>query len=910
VFDRNRSWNRSYSATSESFSRRVRRVISHVAEPSAARSIRVIVLSGAGWSFAAVADKVGNLHDDTARWRALAALAVRYEARLAEAGLRDPDAARQRAVAEDAWTEPTDLYLVSILDLPGLARRMIERLARAGWPITAMIAAEPDQADRFDALGTVVPEQWSAAKIAIDAADLSVVARPIDQATRTLAELERHNERFTADAITIGVCDPEVVSSLQQQANACDITTHDAAGRPLERTGPYRLLEAVAAYLPEQRFSDFAALVRHPDFAEAIHEALARQDRPHAAEAPDTKTGADRASEPDPARDDPRNADADPARDETAEPDERSEVARGIDHWLTWVDRFYTDHLQGRLTREWLGEGETPRRMKRVLDAAHRDDLLGGLHGERSANQWAEPILQFLSRVYGGRMVDTRRAEDRLFADVCERTVNAAHALSRLPEPLSRRISAAEAIRRLLEVLRGQAVPPEPQRPAVEMLGWLELQLDDAPLMIVTGLNEGFVPGSVTAHPFLPNQLREHLGLLDNARRYARDAAALQQIIRTPRDLHLIAGRTSAAGDPLKPSRLLLADDAEQVAGRLVRFYGDEAQPLLQSATGLRPGGRSDFHLPVEPIITASEPITSLSVTDFRTLLTDPYRFALERIHRLKAVDDAATEMEPMQFGNLLHEVLNGFAGTPLVGSSDADEVANALIELLHERAGARFGRNPLPAVRVQLLQAEHRLRALAGWHAKRMADGWQVRGHEAKVERPDGAALEVDGEPMILTGRIDRIEYHPEQDRWAVLDYKTSEKAEGPEQTHQRGREKRWVDLQLPLYRHLLPAARDADGQAVVTGALDDARIDVGYILLPGDVQQIGLAAAAWSPDDLAEADEAARQVVRLVRANRFEFDPSVGLRNEDPLRFLYGKGALTGAFDDDDTNREEGER
>ena len=56
-------------------------------------------------------------------------------------------------------------------------------------------------------------------------------------------------------------------------------------------------------------------------------------------------------------------------------------------------------------------------------------------------------------------------------------------------------------------------VPPDVADDAVELLGWLELPLDDTPAAIITSFNEGFVPTSLNSDLFLPNELRRRLGL-------------------------------------------------------------------------------------------------------------------------------------------------------------------------------------------------------------------------------------------------------------------------------------------------------------------------------------------------------------------------------------------------------------
>ena len=75
------------------------------------------------------------------------------------------------------------------------------------------------------------------------------------------------------------------------------------------------------------------------------------------------------------------------------------------------------------------------------------------------------------------------------------------------------------------------------------------------------------MPEAVVGDAFLPESLREQLGLKTNPARLARDAYLLHTLAaarsRNGR-LELLLAKTSAAGDPLRPSRLLLrCHDAE-----------------------------------------------------------------------------------------------------------------------------------------------------------------------------------------------------------------------------------------------------------------------------------------------------------------------------------------------------------
>jgi hypothetical protein len=266
---------------------------------------------------------------------------------------------------------------------------------------------------------------------------------------------------------------------------------------------------------------------------------------------------------------------------------------------------------------------------------------------------------------------------------------------------------------------------------------------------------------------------------------------------------------------------------------------------------------------------------------------------------RLGTLDDTAEELDAPSFGNLAHEVLRRFGSNDIRHSTNADEIRRILNDTLNHCIQDLYGDEHLAAVNVQILQLRTRLEAFAAWQADWARQGWRIvhtesavgqasclpapgAGHEGRVGRPApnerglGAGLEaplgaglptrpaqrpvilrVDNRSIILTGRIDRIDIHEESGSWAIFDYKTSDTAKTPNQVHKQG--DTWIDLQLPLYRHL----------ARPLGI--DGPVKLGYIVLPKDTTKVGAVFAEWTDDDLAAADEVAVDVARRVLDQQF---------------------------------------
>ncbi|MFP6751496.1 MAG: PD-(D/E)XK nuclease family protein, partial [Pirellulaceae bacterium] len=202
------------------------------------------------------------------------------------------------------------------------------------------------------------------------------------------------------------------------------------------------------------------------------------------------------------------------------------------------------------------------------------------------------------------------------------------------------------------------------------------------------------------------------------------------------------------------------------------------------------------------------------------------------------------------------------FGDDPLKESCDITEVRRFLTGRLSERAENLFGPRPLATTQVQLRQAEARLDAFAAWQVVRTNSGWQIHSVEVPRRSADGRSpppVEFlhKGVKLLLGGRIDRIDYHPDQQRWALFDYKTGDSDRTPAKVHlSHGN---WVDLQLPLYRHI---AR----QMGLVGP-----IDLGYILLPKDTGKTGDSMANWNDQQLGEADDLAASIWQAVQEGQF---------------------------------------
>jgi ATP-dependent helicase/nuclease subunit B len=799
----------------------------------------------------------GLLYDDAARWLVLASLQERYEVLLSSLKRCDADLARINALRSGAVAAPGDVWLVGVAEMPAIVAALLRAAAAgsgaAGSPmVRALIHAPADQASGFDDLGCVLAGTWKSAAVPVGEEQLAVVGHPSQQAEEVERAIRGLAGRYAVDDIVIGVPDVEVTPYIDQRLAGAGVHTRAAGGSAMERSRPYMLLKATAALLSSGSAEDLAALARHPDIAPLLERVRWQVDHPAAA------------------------------------------ALREADGWLADLDSFITERLPARVLEGLPGTGGLGRPVSSaLLHALFRPELLGALRGRRPLAEWMPTLLELLLHVYGADPLRRDVPEERRLFEACRKLRDAAAALHRMPAELDHECDAASAIRILLDDVAGQSIPPEADAAAIELLGWLELHLDDAPVALVTGMNEPFVPEAVNADVFLPDTLRTHLGLLDNDRRTARDAYQLTAMLHSRVDIRLVAGRRTAQGDPLRPSRLLLATAGPALAARISRFF-DTAPAGTPQVTGTTEGRQqSGFHTPPQPVIVLPEVPDALNVTDFAALLCDPWGFALGRVMGGNGHDDSARELDPRNFGRVAHAVVQMFGGSQLAASSDSDAVADGLSRTLDDYIASNFGRALLPAVRLQVEQLRLRLRAFARWQAGWAADGWRIVAMECAVD--EGVPLDVDGRTIRIRGRIDRVDYNAVRDEWAVFDYKTGDVGARPTETHLA--KDGWQDLQLPLYRFILPHVQ-RDGVRVFTGQ-PAAVVHLGYILLCGDPEAVGGVTVQWDAAIMESALEAAEQAVRTLRANHFVYD-GPPRRNDDDSAALLGVGRLTAADDD----------
>jgi len=805
-----------------------------------------------GLSLGDAARMLENSEMEPERWRDLAKL-ERECLRATEAnGFIDWQVARRRAAGTGTLPDSVKrIVIAGVLDPSVLAIQALERHSRR-IPVEVLIfAPHVTHSGFFDLWGRPVADAWLTQPIHIPTPENTIHqgSSPAEQAAAAMEILATYPNPGAVAAI--GVADAEVSAPLEKTLAEHDIGAYDPAGKRMGTHGVFHLLRLLSQLSASRSFGTAAELMRCPDVVETVRRKAEEQ------------TGT-RPSLP--------------------------QLLKDLDDLAV---KALPDTLDDAIELAPRVSEESPI----IVGLTWMDAVLKSLAG---AN-FGTALTDFLADVFAARRFRSDRPQDAVFAAIADQIAQVLDALegpaaSLFPSALS----SGSRLELLLRVLEEQVFYPERAARDIDLQGWLELLWEDAPHLIVTGMNDGKVPESIMAHQFLPDSARRALGLRNNDTRFARDACLMTIIIenrqRTGGRVDFIFGRTGAADEPLRPSRLLFQCPDADLPERTLHFF---KKPKLRSDPM---AWQLAWQLKPQPLPDDAAIFRKLSVTQFRDYLVCPFRFYLKHGLRMKEVDASRTEMDAMEFGSLLHAVLEKFGQEgEAATSTDANVIRAELHRLLESHLHGTFGARLTVPVMIQSESAKQRLSWWAEREAEERAKGWCIVAAETRIS-PEGNPWTL--ADMIVSGVVDRVEMHP-QLGVRLIDFKTYSptvagkgESKSVEDYHltklkrteveaafqpwmltenSRGELCRWADLQLPLYR--LAMERHHPG----------AEIHTAYATLGKTKADIAL--DAWPDLEgslLLSARACAEGIIAAIRDRKF-WPPTEKLTYSDDFGHLF---------------------
>lgn len=767
-------------------------------------------LADGGYRIADVYRDMSSVLEEVDRWRDLSKLEEAYLKRLEAQGKQDPvDFMIRRAENPPVPEEVERIVVAAVPDPTPLMVRALDRLAEQV-PVSILAHAPESLADRFDKWGCPIPEKWQSFPIDIPQPESNLVlaGSPSSQSRKMLEVMASESQRFGPADIAVGVPDKEVTPFLEADLSERELPTFDPAGRGLREHPLYQFLETFQSLVTDGSCTAFTRFLRNADVLNFL----------------------------------------------------KDKYNLSTFHVLKELDDFKNEHLPQDLDDIGNHLDRTDEGFANLKEAFA---FVRRIINDFQSNDMESSLRSLLQVVYETRMISPNNTEDRYFMEAARLVDNG------IREMESECVKAAglenrHALSLLLHRLQREQYYPDREGSLIDLEGWLELPWDDAPLLIITGMNEGSVPDSQLSDVFLPDSLRALLNIRDDTRRVARDAYLMSELVESRKNrgrVCFIAGKTNSRGDPLTPSRLLFRCRDNELPDRARRLFGDPEETQASYAPTI------SFRLKASPHPTPQPNLRRISVTQFRDYLQCPFRFYLKHVLGMESYEEKS-EMDALDFGTLVHHSLRRMAESGMQSCERVNELGDFLCAEAEDWATGRFGASLPLQVSAQLDAARNRLRAAARKQVELVKEGWEILEAEYRVEK------EING--LTVVGQIDRIDRNLQTGQIRILDYKTSDTATEPERFHLApvseetpdyarieagGKERRWLDLQLPLYLLLLPERAEFSSE-----------VKVGYFNLPKGAGETGV--TEWSGFDRAHLESArtcAEGVVRGIRSRQF---------------------------------------
>ncbi len=411
-----------------------------------------------------------------------------------------------------------------------------------------------------------------------------------------------------------------------------------------------------------------------------------------------------------------------------------------------------------------------------------------------------------------------------------------------------------QAIAATLTAISRSTHEPRGEAPSVELLGWLELFLDESSNLELLNPTADLIPGPPPRNPFLPEGLRRQLGMATQETRANRDRYRWWIITNSGRNVHVTIQEAGSRGEPLmlSPSLLPLENPSRAAAILLDSAKGEESHGSNATSESQRIFAQQSRALPR----LALTPPDVVSVSGIGDYLSCPYRFALKNIKKLKTIADFPHEFDALMFGSMLHSVLDSVVKVELTGRRFS--TYEQLLTFLENRLEHEFA---FPEERrggtiIQRESLKTRLAAYAHWHLAFRQQGWTPLESEFsfKIASPSG---------LIVNGRIDRVERNTITGEVLLLDIKTSEKESTVDQFHRPSAAGgKWLSLQLPIYREGWRVSQSADD------SIQPPRL--GLLFIDG-AATVSLQESKWTESDFEDADRAFRETTAAIATGAF---------------------------------------
>jgi CRISPR/Cas system-associated exonuclease Cas4 (RecB family) len=213
-------------------------------------------------------------------------------------------------------------------------------------------------------------------------------------------------------------------------------------------------------------------------------------------------------------------------------------------------------------------------------------------------------------------------------------------------------------IRLVRQVLASVRIPfnGEPLR-GLQVMGVLETRALDFDVIVILSMNEGVFPAPHHFPSFIPYHLRRGFGLSLSEHRDSAAAYYFYRLIRHAAAVSLLYNSTATARNSGEASRFITQMRYEPDVFRLAEYHAPFRIHPFADAVIVRER-TEEMRRTLALYFSEGEDRKMLSPSALNTYLDCPLRFFFRYIDGLKEQEEPAEEIEPNDFGKLLHSMM------------------------------------------------------------------------------------------------------------------------------------------------------------------------------------------------------------------------------------------------------------
>ena len=314
----------------------------------------------------------------------------------------------------------------------------------------------------------------------------------------------------------------------------------------------------------------------------------------------------------------------------------------------------------------------------------------------------------------------------------------------------------------ILKYLGNQSIPfnTEPLQ-NLEIIGMLETRNLNFDNVIILNVEEEIIPGSKKVEPLIPLGIYKILGIPSVKDNEEIFKYYFERLVKSSKSVHLFYIQSDERTKSRYIEEIIWRKELE--AKKLDALRVDNFFAKIDLITK-----RENEPIKKDKFIIEKLKGKKFSVTDIDIFLKCQIKFYYEKVLGLQPLKEISEDIEAKDRGSEIHEILKE-TFYPFKNKILSSDNYNQILEKLKEVIEKKLGNKASNSGERYLFKiiAEYKLQSFLKKYLKEEKKKFMIKKLEKKYEAKFG--------DIILEGKIDRVDYFPDDDKYLIIDYKTS---------------------------------------------------------------------------------------------------------------------------------------